>query len=193
MTERTPRERMVYAAVQSIRERGVTDTGMRDVVARAEAPRGSLQHYFPGGKRQLVTEALEWSAGFAASSVTKAVAALTEPTPGALFALMTRRWRDELLARDFLRGCPLVASAADVGASDPQLGATIRQSFDGWIEATGDALQQLGVEASRARSLATVMISALEGAIVLARARRDVAPLDDVTRELRPLLDGAAA
>src|SRR5262249_52667678 len=58
MAERTPRERMVFAAVQSIRERGVAGTALRDVVERAEAPRGSLQHYFPGGKDQLVAEAV---------------------------------------------------------------------------------------------------------------------------------------
>ena len=46
---RTPRERMVLSAAQLVRIHGVGATGMRDVVAHAEAPRGSLQHYFPGG------------------------------------------------------------------------------------------------------------------------------------------------
>ncbi|HET6707200.1 MAG TPA: TetR/AcrR family transcriptional regulator, partial [Amycolatopsis sp.] len=40
-------------------------------------------------------------------------------------------------------------------------------------------------------SLAVLMLSALEGAIVLARAHQDVAPLDTVVAELRPVLDGA--
>ena len=62
----TPRERMVYSAVQLVRARGATGTGVRDVVEHAKAPRGSFQHYFPGGKDQLVSEAVLWAADFAA-------------------------------------------------------------------------------------------------------------------------------
>jgi AcrR family transcriptional regulator len=53
---------MVYSAVQLVRSRGVSATGVRDVVAHAKAPRGSFQHYLPGGNDQLVGEALAWSA-----------------------------------------------------------------------------------------------------------------------------------
>jgi hypothetical protein len=45
----------------------------------------------------------------------------------------------------------------------------------------------------RARSLATLMISALEGAIMLARVRRDVGQLDTVVTELSPLLDSRSS
>ena len=67
--ERSPRERMVYHAAQLIRMQGVSGTGLREVVDRAQAPRGSLQHYFPGGKEQLVDEALAWAGNFAAGQV----------------------------------------------------------------------------------------------------------------------------
>ena len=192
MPERTPRERIDYAAAQSIRERGVTDTSMRDVVARAAAPRGSLQHYFPGGKEQLVTEALQWSADFAATSVAAAFDSMPAPTPGGLFAMMARQWREELLRRGYQRGCPLLAATADVAGPDPGLCTTISTGFDRWLGAVRDALRRMGVPASRARPLAILMISSLEGAIVLARTRQDVTPLTDVARELRPLLDAAA-
>ena len=49
----------------------------------------------------------------------------------------------------------------------------------------------MGVPARKATSLATVMISSLEGAILIARAEQDVRALRTVTRELAPLLDGA--
>ena len=53
-----PRERMVRSAAQLIRRKGVSGTGMREIVTEADAPRGSLQHYFPGGKEEIVSEAL---------------------------------------------------------------------------------------------------------------------------------------
>lgn len=69
MTERGPRERMVFSAAQLIRRDGVTATGLRDVVAHADAPRGSLAHYFPGGKEQLVNEAVDWAGWYAANRI----------------------------------------------------------------------------------------------------------------------------
>ncbi len=193
MAEHTPRERMVYAAAQSIRERGVAATALRDVVDRAQAPRGSLQHYFPGGKEQLVTEALGWSSRFAASVVTDYCAAARRPTPGGLFAAMAQRWRTEFERRGFARGCPLLAAAADAAGPDPALRATIDAAFDVWFAPVVAALKTMGVPAARRRPLANLMISTLEGAIVLARTREDITPLRDVVRELTPLLDAAVA
>ena len=54
------RERMVQSAAQLMRERGLAGTGMREIAEHATAPRGSLQHYFPDGKDQIVREALTW-------------------------------------------------------------------------------------------------------------------------------------
>jgi len=185
------RERIVYAAAQSVRERGVSGTALRDVVERARAPRGSLQHYFPGGKDQLITEAIAWSADYAASTVTGYLDSTERPTPGGLLAAMARGWQREFGARGFDRGCPLVAAAADVAGPEPELRATINAAFEAWQEPLRAALRDMGLPARRARSLTTVMISALEGAIVLARTRQDVGPLRDVVRELGPLLDAA--
>lgn len=190
---RTPRERIVYATAQSVRERGVSATGLRGVVSAARAPRGSLQHYFPGGKDQLVTEALLWSGEFAAGGVRRYLDTAATPTPAGLFAAMAKQWRDEFGRRGFQRGCPLVAAAADLAGTDSSLRTSIDAAFESWLAAVRDGLRRLGVPAGRARTLALVMISALEGAIVLARTRQDLTPLSMMVRELRPLLDGARA
>ncbi|MBN6547933.1 helix-turn-helix transcriptional regulator, partial [Streptomyces bryophytorum] len=95
---------MVFAAAQLIRRDGVGATGMRDVAARAEAPRGSLQHYFPGGKEQLVNEAVTWAGRYAGKRIDRYLADLPEPTPGALFAAMTKQWIDEFEATVFGTG-----------------------------------------------------------------------------------------
>src|SRR4051794_41302568 len=52
------RDRIVRSAATLVRERGVHGVGLRQIVAHADGPRGSLQRYFPGGKTQLITEAL---------------------------------------------------------------------------------------------------------------------------------------
>ena len=188
---RTPRERIVLSAAQLVRIHGVAATGMRDVVANAEAPRGSLQHYFPGGKDQLIAEAVAWAGDYAARRVARVAAKLEDPTPGKLFEAMAAQWRGEFTTAGFDAGCPLVATVADTAATSDDLREAVGNAFDGWQRPVAATLEKLGVPPGRSSSLAVLMLSALEGAIVLARAHRDVAPLDTVVAELRPLLDGA--
>ncbi|WP_410566670.1 TetR family transcriptional regulator C-terminal domain-containing protein [Amycolatopsis sp. cmx-4-61] len=161
------------------------------MVAHAEAPRGSLQHYFPGGKDQLIAEAVAWAGDYAARRVARVAAKLEDPTPGNLFAAMAAQWTTEFTREGFDAGCPLVATVADTAATSDSLREAVGKAFDGWQGPVAATLEQLGVPPARTASLAVLMLSALEGAIVLARAHRDVAPLETVVAELRPLLDGA--
>jgi AcrR family transcriptional regulator len=183
---------MVYSAAQLVRSRGVSATGVRDVVAHANAPRGSFQHYFPGGKDQLVGEALAWSADYAARWVTSYGRHAESPSPSGLFAHMARQWREELTARRYERGCPMMATAAELAGGDSPVNEPLRAAAGRWEQAVVDELVRMGVPAERARGLATLMISALEGAIMLARVCRDVGRLDTVVSELAPVLDSYA-
>ncbi|GAA3244742.1 TetR/AcrR family transcriptional regulator [Streptomyces sp. XM83C] len=190
-SERGPRERMVFSAAQLIRREGVAGTGMREVAAHAAAPRGSLQHYFPGGKEQLVNEAVAWAGRYARGRVARFVAALPEPTPSGLFARMVAQWTDEYAAEGFAGGCPVAAATVDCSQSSAATREAASAAFADWTGAVAEALAEMGVPAERARTLATVMISALEGALLIARAERDVRALEAVTQELGPLLDAA--
>jgi AcrR family transcriptional regulator len=190
---RSPRERMVYSAAQLVREQGVAATGVREVVERAHAPRGSFQHYFPGGKDQLVGEALLWSGDFAAQWVARYARTARRPTPSGLFAHLAAQWQREFTTRGYARGCPVMATAADLAASDSPVTVQLREALGRWEAAVRAELVRQGVPARRATRLATLMLSTLEGAILLARVHRDVRPLTTVVSELAPLLDAAAA
>jgi AcrR family transcriptional regulator len=186
------RERMVRSAGQLIRRKGVSGTGMREIVTEADAPRGSLQHYFPGGKEELVSDALLWMGDVAARRVRRCLSQLESRTPSALLTSIVDTWRRDLTTEQFSAGCPLVAAAADTAATSEQLRQVLRRAFDGWLEPLSASLVDLGVPADRSSDLAVVTIAALEGAIILARIRRDLTPFDALVRELGPLLDSAA-
>jgi AcrR family transcriptional regulator len=190
--DRGARERMVYSAAQLVRERGMNATGVRDVVAASGTPRGSFQHYFPGGKEQLVAEALLWSGRFAAEHVRGYVTTARRPTPAGLFAHMAAPWKDEFDRRGFDRGCPLMATAAEVVGTDSGLNEEVRLAAEEWLRAVETELVAMSVPRSRARSLATLMVGSLEGAIMLARIRRDTGPLTAAVRELPPPRAGVA-
>ncbi|MFF4490294.1 TetR/AcrR family transcriptional regulator [Streptomyces sp. NPDC001544] len=191
VSERGPRERMVFSAAQLIRREGVAATGMREVAAHAEAPRGSLQHYFPGGKEQLVNEAVGWAGRYAGNRVARFLAALPEPTPSGLFTEMVRQWTDEYRTEGFAGGCPVAAATVDCAESTGSTRQAAAAAFAAWTRPVALALTDMGVPEDRSGALATLMISSLEGAILLARAERDVRALTTVARELGPLLDAA--
>ncbi|WP_067177918.1 TetR/AcrR family transcriptional regulator [Microtetraspora niveoalba] len=193
VSERGPRERMVFSAAQLIRRGGVAAAGMRDVAAHAGAPRGSLQHYFPGGKEQLVNEAVAWAGRYAADRVARFLAAMPEPSPSGLFSAMAQQWIDEFRAAGFAGGCPVAAATVDCAEAAESTRTAAADAFARWSRPVAEALRDMGVPRERAGSLATLMISALEGAILIARSERDVRALTTVTRELGPLLDGCAA
>jgi len=188
---RSPRDRMVYSAAQLVRERGVTATGVRDVVDRAAAPRGSFQHYFPGGKDQLVSEALLWSGDFAAQWVASYVDGARRPTPSGLFTHMVSQWKREFSTRGFERGCPVNAAAADLVGGDSPVNAPLREALTRWEDAIVAALFRMGIPTRRGRRLATLMLSSMEGAILLSRLHGSVQPLTTVAAGLGPLLDRA--
>ncbi|MFC8517215.1 TetR/AcrR family transcriptional regulator [Streptomyces sp. NPDC057257] len=190
--EHGPRERMVFSAAQLIRRDGVASTGMREVAAHAGAPRGSLQHYFPGGKEQLVNEAVGWAGRYAGKRVARFLAALPEPTPSGLFAEMVRQWTDEYEAAGFAGGCPVAAATVDCAESTTSTREAAAAAFATWTGPVARALTDMGVPEERSTALATLMISTLEGAILIARAEQDTRALTTVTRELGPLLDAAA-
>jgi AcrR family transcriptional regulator len=189
----SPRERMVFSAAQLIRRDGVGATGMRDVAAHAEAPRGSLQHYFPGGKEQLIGEAVTWAGRYAARRVTRNLAALPadDRRPSLLFAALVTQWTEECQATDFAFGCPVAAVTVDCADATDSARTAAAQAFACWREPLATALVELGVPEARGAALATLMVSSLEGALLIARAERDVEALTTVARELGPLLDAA--
>jgi AcrR family transcriptional regulator len=190
--ELPPRDRMVRSAAQLIRRKGVSGTGMREIVTEADAPRGSLQHYFPGGKEEIVSDALLWAGDMTAQLVRRNLRELKSRTPSALLAAIVDGWRRDLNREKFSVGCPLVAATADTAASSALLRDALRRAFDRWLEPLSESLIDLGVPVERSDNLALVIIAALEGAIILARVRRDVTPFDALVSELGPMLDGVA-
>jgi AcrR family transcriptional regulator len=189
---RGPRDRMVFSAAQLIRRDGVSATGLRDVVEHAEAPRGSLQHYFPGGKEQLVNEAVDWAGRYAAGRIARFVAGMRRPTPGRLFAAMVEQWTDDLAGSDFRAGCPVAAATVDCADSVESTRTAVSAAFSAWRAPIAAALREMGVPARKTAAVATLMVSALEGAILIARAEHHLAALHTVARELGPMLDALA-
>ncbi|CQD04033.1 transcriptional regulator [Mycobacterium lentiflavum] len=185
---RSPRERMVISAALLIRERGAHATAISDVLEHSGAPRGSAYHYFPGGRTQLLCEAVDYAGEHVGAIIDKACSSLD------LLDTLIDKYRRQLLDSDYRAGCPIVAVSVESGfetddAQDRERMAPVIERaaavFDRWNGQVAQRLIADGIPAVLASELAVLTTSALEGAIVLARVRRDVAPLDLIHRQLR--------
>jgi AcrR family transcriptional regulator len=187
----SPRERMVVSAALLIRERGAHATAISDVLEHSGAPRGSAYHYFPGGRTQLLCEAVDFAGEHVAAVIAAADSGLE------LLDTLIDTYRRQLLNTDFRAGCPIVAVSVEAGsgaapAQDRERMVPVIERaaavFDRWTDQIAQRLISDGIPAEQARELSVLTTSALEGAIVLARVRRDVAPLDLIHRQLRSSL-----
>jgi len=186
---RGPRERMVVSAALLIRERGARATAISDVLEHSGAPRGSAYHYFPGGRTQLLCEAVDYAGEHVAAVITGADNGLQ------LLDTLIDKYRAQLLESDYRAGCPIVAVSVESGEQHDAERMVIERAaavFDRWSDLIAARFIADGIPPERARELAILATSSLEGAIVLARVRRDLMPLDVVHRQLRDLLLAAS-
>jgi AcrR family transcriptional regulator len=183
------RQRMIQSAAELIREHGVDATSFSDVLAHSGAPRGSIYHHFPGGKAQLVEEATRFSGAFFTEFMTSAH---EQGDPLEALDAIGEFWRNDLSAREFAAGCPVVAGTVE-GDQTPGARAAAGEVFAQWQKLTSDNLVRHGVDPERAASLAATRLAAIEGAVVLCRAQRSLQPLERTLRELRTLFAAALA
>lgn len=182
---RGPRERMVVSAALLIRERGAHATAISDVLEHSGAPRGSAYHYFPGGRTQLLCEAVDFAGEHVAAVITGADDGLQ------LLDTLIDKYRRQLLDSDFRAGCPIVAVSVEAGEQHDADRMVIERAaavFDRWTDLIAARFIADGIAPERARELGVLATASLEGAIVLARVRRDLMPLDVVHRQLRDQL-----
>lgn len=173
------RARIVRTTRDLIRRNGIPGTTMLEVIEAAGGSRGSLYHYFPGGKTQMVEDAVrsaiqEYSAGIEYL--------VTLPLAEAI-PLLVEVWRAEAEASDYAAGCPVVAAALG-GAAEPTARVLAAGAFSDWIAAIAALLRNSGVPADRTESLATLALAAIEGAVVLSLAQKSSEPMVRVAAEL---------
>lgn len=179
------RIRMVRGAARMVGTRGAGRTSLRELAKEAGVPLGSTYHHFPGGKQQLVEEAVR-SIG---NHITRIIESARSGGAGEALEVLTEEWRVVLEGSDFRTGCAVLAVATE---DDPDLRTLATEVFASWQAQLGSVLTDAGVPADRAPRLARTIVAALEGAIALCRAEQSITPLEEVVAELRTLVADAA-
>jgi AcrR family transcriptional regulator len=170
------RERIVGASAELFRRQGYTGTGLKQIVASADAPFGSVYHFFPGGKAQLGEEVIRSGGELylrlfetfmdAAPDVVSGVRSFFE---GAGELLRTTNYAD---------ACPIATIALEVASTNEPLRLATADVFESWIIGAGARFNAAGMADADARTLAITLIALIEGGFMLSRAARTTEAMD---------------
>jgi AcrR family transcriptional regulator len=181
------KERIVQRSAELFRRQGFAGTGVKQIVAEASAPFGSLYHFFPGGKEQLGEEVIRWSGGIYGQLLDAFYKPGEDPVAATrnFFAAAAQTLRET----DYADACPIATVALEVSSTNEPMRQACADVFDGWVDSATERLTEVGLTRKRSRELAFSLIGALEGAFVLSRALRSTEPLDaagaSMTAEMR--------
>jgi AcrR family transcriptional regulator len=170
------KERIVEHSAELFRRQGFAATGVKQIVAEASAPFGSLYHFFPGGKEQLGEEVIRSSGAAYGQLIDAFFGPGTDPVSAThdFFAAAA----ETLRATDYADACPIATVALEVSSTSEPMRQACADVFNSWVDDAAERLRASGLPRGRARALAISMLASLEGAFVLARALRSTEPLE---------------
>jgi len=182
---------MVETARELFRKRGYHATAFSDVVRESGAPRGSIYFHFPGGKQELAREAIA-VAGDEIEAMVEAAAGRAED-PGSLVRALGEIVANRLEESGYQSGCSIATMVLELAPQDEELSASFDAVFARWRAALVAQFEQMGVAPERAAVLADLVISTIEGALVLSRAARGPEPFRSTVDTLTAVIEHETA
>jgi TetR/AcrR family transcriptional repressor of lmrAB and yxaGH operons len=169
------RQRMIEATIDLMRSSGLSGAGINEIVRASGAPKGSVYHFFPGGKQQIAAEALTAYSQHVMAFIDTALASQKKPAlkVRALFDAFARRVEDG----QFHKSCAAGTVCLDLDADLEALRGVVADAFDAWSAVI--ARHFAPSDGRAARSFAGLLLTAFEGAYIRARAERSSRPFKE--------------
>lgn len=178
------KDKLVDSAIDLMRRYGIAGTGIAQLLEHSGISRRSVYLNFPGGKSELVAEATRVAGGATSAFMRTVTAGADVATCVAAFPSM---WREVLVSSDFSAGCPIVAAALG-RAESPAAADAAGETFAEWEDIIATRLRAERVAPETAHSLATTIVAAVEGAVVMSLASRSTEPLERTGKQLAELV-----
>jgi TetR/AcrR family transcriptional repressor of lmrAB and yxaGH operons len=175
---RDTRERMIRTTGRLLRQQGYHGTGLNQIVAEADAPKGSMYFHFPGGKAQLAAAAIDHYSERVMRLLSDLV--IEHGSEAAGMGAYLDRVADGFDRAGFEEGCTVATVAAEAAPSETRLADATARALRSWVDALAQGLEREGHEPAEAHRLATAGIALIEGAIVMARGTQSSEPVRQI-------------
>src|SRR5271155_4041954 len=134
------RRRMAQSAASLIGSKGLAATSLSDVLEDSRAPRGSIYHHFPDGKRQLAGEAMRLTQ----AQVLSYQRSCKSTTPANVIDHFVDLFRQSMVSSECRAGCPVAGVLVDTYSEEDGLMQIGRESFRAWISLLAGQLRTSG-------------------------------------------------
>lgn len=180
------KQRLIGAMIDALQRRGLHGSGLTELLAAADAPKGVLYHHFPGGKTELAVAAIEVTIARLCDSMEASLAASGDP--GAALMIWINGAQKRLDASHYERGCPLATIALETTADDVAIRAALARGFAAIRERIATSLVTSGYQAASADATAALILAAYEGGLLQARVDGTPGPMAQVSAALLTFL-----
>ena len=180
------KDRIMETTAQLFQRYGYTGTGLKQIVAEANAPFGSIYHHFPNGKAQLGEEVIRRSG----QMYKELFEAIFDASPDVASATgnFFLGAAETLRQTGYADACPIETVALEVASTNEPLRKATADVFESWSAAGTERLSAAGIPEPEARRLTIVFLAALEGAFVLCRAARTTEALEVTGAQMTALV-----
>ena len=180
------KKRIIETTADLMQRNGYCATGLKDIIRESGTPRGSLYHYFPGGKEDITAAALQASGNQFGEALQRCI-----DLEGSVVKGLVRFIREYALsfeASGFEKGCPVATVALETASNSPVLQATLQDIFHNWCQILINHLVSTGWGEAEARNMAIFIMSSFNGALTMSRAAQRIEPMEIVASQIEQLL-----
>ena len=176
------RSALIASTQTLIESAGYFGTGLNQVLADSGAPRGSLYFHFPGGKDELVCEAIRQ----AGEGIEAIIDTIEAADTGELMTNLLRVLGQRLEESEWNQGCPVATVALETSATNNTIQQACSAAYSNWHRTIRDRLEADGHAGTN--DMATFLLAVVEGAMLLARTHRSIEPLAAASRVVNTVL-----
>lgn len=175
-------QRIVHAMAELLRVQGYAATGIQQLSRASGAPTGSIYHHFPGGKRDVAAAVLRQTGAAYIQLLPMLLDPYADLASGVEAAFTAAA--EDMASTGWANMCPVGTITGEIADSEPELREVADEVMASWIDEGSRYLAARGLSDTDSREAIYALLTALEGAFILARGQRRTEPLHAAGRAM---------
>ncbi|MFV8828535.1 TetR/AcrR family transcriptional regulator [Alkalihalobacterium sp. APHAB7] len=183
--KKSSKEKIIETASRLFQTQGYHATGLNQITKESGSPKGSLYYYFPEGKEQLASVAVERTAELVSNRIKEGLKKSKDPAEA--IQNFINDLADAFENRESQQGLPVAAVALETAHSSEVIRLSCQKAYETWHQVFAEKLLDSGFEKEKALELGLVINAMIEGAFINVFTKKDSEPLRQIARYI-PLL-----
>jgi len=179
------KDKMIEATIRLMRRSGLFGAGINEIIKESGAPKGSMYHFFPGGKRQIASEALAVYAQRILGVFDKSLSSAKRP--GEKIKALFRTLEQRLERADYRQSCAVGAVSLDLEDDLEVVRLAAAGAFSAWLELISKHFRI--ADRRRRQSFAGLVLTAIQGGYIRGRAERSASPFREAAAWLADIAE----